>query len=349
MKKKMIFMAVMVLIVSSFISVSVEAKAKPKLSKKSKTVYVGKTTTITLKNARKVKWKTSKKSVVSISKKKKNKVWIKAKKAGKATITATYKRKTYKCRITVKRKKEKQPKVDNPVMNAKDITLHYVSEEDKSYLKLDSSHIYQYQFQVTGTKQEVLRWSVTGEGKTYFHIDDKGLLKMQFGPPYGKDGISATVVAKLENGKEIIAQVHGYSEAVLYVKKVIEDFKRTYIKAGMTEKEKMEKVAWYLGAMYDYKLYQESWITMMVQGGGDCMASRVAMMEICREIGLKACACYQFEDHGETIVKADGVLYLVITGFNEPKPRQYMVAELTAESFADYAERNHIDPAYFAD
>ena len=349
MKKKMIFMAVMVLIVSSFVSVPTEAKAKPKLSIKSKTVYVGKTATIKLKNAGKVKWKTSKKSVVSISKNKRNKVWIKAKKAGKATVTATYKKKTYKCRITVKKKKEKQPEADNPVMNVKDITLHYVSEEDKPYLQLDSSHIYQYQFQVTGTKQEVLRWSVTGEGKTYFRIDDKGLLTMQFGPAYGKDGIHATVVAKLENGKEVMAQVHGYSEAVLYVEKVIEDFKRTYIKAGMTEKEKMEKVAWYLGAMYDYKLYQESWITMMIQGGGDCMASRVAMMEICREIGLKACACYQFEDHGETIVKADGVLYLVITGFNEPKPRQYMVTELTAESFADYAERNHIDPAYFAD
>lgn len=349
MKKKMIFMAVMVLVLSSFVSVPVEARAKPKLSVKSKTMYVGKTTTIKLKNAGKVKWKTSKKSVVSISKKKKNKVWIKAKKAGKATITATYKKKTYKCRITVKKKKEKQQEADNPVMNAKDITLHYVSEEDKPYLKLDSSHIYQYQFQVTGTKQEVLRWSVTGEGETYFRIDDKGFLTMQTGPAYGKDGAHATVVAKLENGKEVTAQVHGYSEAVLYVEKVIEDFKHTYITAGMTEKEKMEKVAWYLGAMYDYKAYQESWVKMMVQGGGDCMASRVAMMQICREIGLKACACYEFEDHGETIVKADGILYLVITGFNEPKPRQYMITELTAESFADYVERNHIDPAYFAD
>ena len=349
MKKKMIFMTVMVLVLSAFVSVPVKAKAKPKLSVKSKTMYVGKTATIKLKNAGKVKWKTSKKSVVSISKKKKNKVWIKAKKAGNATLTATYGKKTYKCRITVKKKEEKQPAADNPVMNTKDITLHYVSEDNKPYLKLDSSHIYQYQFEVAGTKQEVLCWSVTGEGKGYFRIDDNGLLTMQSGPAYGMDGAHATVVAKLENGKEVTAQVHGYSEAVLYVEKVIEDFKRTYIKAGMTEREKMEKVAWYLGAMYDYKAYQENWVTMLVQGGGDCMASRVAMMQICREIGLTACACYQFEDHGETIVKADGVLYLVITGFNEPKPRRYMITELTAEGFADYAERNHIDPAYFAD
>ena len=106
MKKKMIFMVAIVLALSFVVSVPAEAKSKPKLSAKSKTMYVGKTTTIKLKNAGKVKWKTSKKSVVSISKKKKNKVWIKAKKAGTATITATYKKKTYKCRITVKEKKE---------------------------------------------------------------------------------------------------------------------------------------------------------------------------------------------------------------------------------------------------
>lgn len=349
MKKKIIFWVVVLFVLSSFASVPVEAKPKPKLSAKSKTMYVGKTAAVKLKSAGKVKWKTSKKSVVSISKKKKNRVWIKAKKAGKATITATYKKRTYKCRITVKKKKEKQAEADKTVMNASDITLYYVSEDDKPYLTLNPSHIYQYQFQVTGTKQEVLRWSMEGEGKTYFRIDDKGLLTMQAGPAYGMDGTHAVVVAKLENGKEVRAQVHGYSESVIHVEKVIEDFKSTYITAGMTEKQKMEKVAWYLGAMYDYKLYQESWITMLVQGGGDCMASRVAMMEICRAIGLKACACYQYEDHGETIVKADGVLYLVITGFNEPKPRRYMVMELTAESFADYAERNHIDPAYFTD
>lgn len=345
MKKKMISLVVMVLILSSFASV----QAKAKLSAKSKTIYVGRTAVIKLKNARKVKWKTSKKSVVSIKKRKKNKVWLKAKKAGKATITATYKKKAYKFKITVKKKKDRQQETDNPKMNTADVTLYEVSEEDKPYLTLNPSHIYQYQFQVMGTKQEVLRWSVTGEGKTYFRIDNGGLLTMQTGPAYGMDGVHATVVAKLENGKEVTAQVHGYSERTIHVKKVIEDFKRTYITAGMTEKEKMEKVAWYLGAMYDYKAYQESWVTMMVQGGGDCMASRVAMMEICREIGLKACACYQFEDHGETIVKADGVLYLVITGFNESKPRRYMVMELTAESFADYVERNHIEPAYFAD
>ena len=54
----------------------------------------------------KVKWKTDKKSVVSIAKKKGNIVTLKARKKGTAVVTATYKKKKYKCRITVREKKK---------------------------------------------------------------------------------------------------------------------------------------------------------------------------------------------------------------------------------------------------
>lgn len=121
----------MVLLVMMFFPVgNVQAKAKPKLSVKNKTMYVGETAAITLKNAGKVKWKTSKKSVVAIKKRRKNKVSIKAKRAGKATITATYKSKTYKCRITIK-KKPKRAVQDNPVLNATDVSLYHLGDTYK--------------------------------------------------------------------------------------------------------------------------------------------------------------------------------------------------------------------------
>ena len=72
-----------------------------------------------------MKWKTSKKSVVTITKKKKNKVTIKAKKAGKATITAIYKKKNYNCKINIKKKAEKAEQ-DNPVLNETDVSLYYL-------------------------------------------------------------------------------------------------------------------------------------------------------------------------------------------------------------------------------
>lgn len=91
--KKMIFVIATIVMLVMMPALVAEAKGKPKLTTKSKTLTVGNSSSITLKNAGKTKWKTSNKNVVAISKVKKNKVIIKAKKKGKATITATYKKK----------------------------------------------------------------------------------------------------------------------------------------------------------------------------------------------------------------------------------------------------------------
>lgn len=78
---------------------TVEAAAKVKLNATSKTLNVGKTFTLKLKNASgKVTWKSNKKAVATVNAKGK----VKAVAAGNATITATNKKKTYKCKITVK-------------------------------------------------------------------------------------------------------------------------------------------------------------------------------------------------------------------------------------------------------
>ena len=90
---------------------NVEAKAKPKLSKKKVTLTVGKKVKLKVKNAgkKKVKWKTSNKKVAKVNKK----GVVKAKKAGKATITAKVGKKTLKCKVTVKKAKGSAAKKNN--------------------------------------------------------------------------------------------------------------------------------------------------------------------------------------------------------------------------------------------
>ena len=76
-----------------------QAAAKVSLSATKKTLNVGKSFTLKLKNASgKVTWKSSKKSVATVSAKGK----VKAVAEGSATITATNNKKTYKCKVTVK-------------------------------------------------------------------------------------------------------------------------------------------------------------------------------------------------------------------------------------------------------
>ncbi len=87
------------------------ATKKVKLNKTKKTLTVGKTLKLTLKEgnkkvkATKVKFTSSKKAIATVTKYGN----VKAKKKGKATITATYKKKKYKCKITVKKKATTNP------------------------------------------------------------------------------------------------------------------------------------------------------------------------------------------------------------------------------------------------
>ena len=321
--------------------VSVQAKAKPKLSVTSKTVYVGETVTIKLKNAKKVKWKTSKKSVVSIVKKKGNKATIKAKKAGKATITATYKKKTYKCRITVK-KKPKTVQKDNPVLNATDVSLYYLGDAYKNHIQYDASHLREFRFRVSGTKKEVRKWTLEGEGKDFFQITDYGLVTMQWGSAYSDWSQTATVKATLEDGRVLTASVTCYAESNIYTNKLFEEFESKYITSGMTDKEKAEKAAWYIGYISDYQSMQNDWMLLLFAGKGDCLASRTALEYVCRHMGIKARACGEFDYHGQTLIKAEGKFYIITTGYDEPRPRSYSITEVSGKDLEKIMEDNHL-------
>ncbi len=107
---------VSVLIVSCFILVnpgnvtSAYAKSKPVLSVKKVTLNPGKSKKLVLKNKKSsVTWKSSRKSVASVTKS----GIVKARKAGKTTITAISAKKKYKCKVTVKNKASKSNDTSN--------------------------------------------------------------------------------------------------------------------------------------------------------------------------------------------------------------------------------------------
>ena len=77
----------------------------PALSKKSVTLTAGKKTTIQLKNtvsSKKLTWKSSKTSVVSVKKGTNGKVTLTAKKKGSASVVATYGGKKYSCKVVIR-------------------------------------------------------------------------------------------------------------------------------------------------------------------------------------------------------------------------------------------------------
>lgn len=149
----------------------------------------------------------------------------KAKKKGTAVVTATYNKKKYKCRITVKAKKKPEPVADNPVLNSRDVALYYLFEEYKDYITYDSNHLREYRFRVSGTKKEVREWQLSGPEADYFRITDYGLLQMDWKPAY----VKFCVTAVLEDGRKQTAAVRRYSEVNIYMETVFSDFEKSIL------------------------------------------------------------------------------------------------------------------------
>ncbi|MDO4322787.1 MAG: Ig-like domain-containing protein [Lachnospiraceae bacterium] len=159
-------------------SVKVTVKA-PALSKKSLSLNVGKSGTITLKNtvsSKKVTWKSSKTSVATVKAGKNGKVTITAKKAGTATITATYNKKKYTCKLTVKGKtaapKLSKTSLSITVGKSDSITLNNTVKGKKvtaksSSTKVAAVKVSSNKIMVTGKAKGSCTVTVSYNGKSY--------------------------------------------------------------------------------------------------------------------------------------------------------------------------------------
>lgn len=104
------FFCLFILVNSIFSDTDIVQAASAQLNRKSATLWVGDTLQLKVRGAgKKVKWKSSKKTVATVSLKGK----VKAKKAGKTIITAKTGGKEYRCKITVRK----------TALSAKSITL----------------------------------------------------------------------------------------------------------------------------------------------------------------------------------------------------------------------------------
>lgn len=71
------------------------------------------------------------------------------------------------------------------------------------------------------------------------------------------------------------------------------------------------------------------------------MASRVLVVHMCNYMGIKAAAC-SIDYHGQTIVKMDDKYYMIVTGYNEPRPRSYMMHEIQTDDIQAFCKERGV-------
>ena len=127
-KQTFAWILALMMVFSIFPATQVNAATKPKLSKTKITMTVGqskklKVKGISKKRAKRIKWKSSPKKVVTVTKTGK----LKARKAGKAVITAKVGKKKLKCKVVVKRKRKKARKKKESNSSSKKMWLSKTS------------------------------------------------------------------------------------------------------------------------------------------------------------------------------------------------------------------------------
>ena len=359
--KRLILKASVILMFSTTLTpcAPIHARAKIKLSRSKRTYDTYGShfwDKIKLKNApsgAKIRWKSSSSSVIKLADKFSCGTWYRVLKPGKATITALYKGKKYSCSITVRKKAAdpttaptpmKTPDIDDVpqstpktdiCLHATDVTIYYCPDYAVPYAH-DTSHPSQFQFELVGTDKQPV-WKVKYDDPSVVGkliISKSGLLKIS---DIGSPDATATVTATLDD-KVLSAKVTIVDEArVLYDKKIDEFFSRC-ITEDMTDVEKVEAVARYIEHEYDYELYQPDWKRMIITGGGDCMASRIGVSELCKKMGFKTYVVGGERLHGRTMVRIGDDIYMTVTGFREAKPRTYWVYKINDEELASLIE-----------
>ena len=365
-KRMMLTLIISMVFMGMITSLPVKAASTRKLSAGSKKLSVGQEYTIKLKGLSKkdkrskkiVRWSISDKKTVVFMKKGKYSVKIRARRAGIAKVTGMYKGKKYTCKITVGETQNIEDEEDSGSgedtssgktdckLNASDVTLYYMADEDKAYISQEQGHNRTYRFKVRGKSVDDVRWSIA-EKDSPFKVSDDGKVYMWRDPARFDEETASTLVAKLSDGTVLKARLHGYSERGISVKKKMDEFSANYITADMSEYDKIETIAKYVEHEYDYVLYQSDWRYMVISGGGDCYASRYFVKYLCEAQGIKALALLGEHFDGKTLVKADGRMHIVVTGFNEPKPRRYMIMNPTDENIRNIARLCRIDLSYF--
>ena len=143
------------------VTIKFSKKKVIELSYKKLTLNPGKTKTIKLKgaSAKKVRWTTSNKKTATVKKGK-----IKAKKVGKATITAKYKGKKYKCQVTVKNAEKSsqnegtKSKSDNKQAANDGTNDNYIKTDDENGEQKDEQKSERKMEMLIGDKKVNVKW-----------------------------------------------------------------------------------------------------------------------------------------------------------------------------------------------
>ncbi len=219
-------------------------------------------------------------------------------------------------------------------------TIYYLTEENQEYLTVPDTIPQSYQITLDG-EYESVRFTTPSR---YIAVDENGLVTPVGFEVYNLSTGETTIdyqagtyyVTAYADSETFTYEITLSDYAEYYANAVIDTYMDANITDDMTVYEKLTKICEFV-ASYDYSVYHSDRISMIVTGeGGDCWASTATVNYMCNLLGMRARTRRATEDpgagsgHRNSIVEADGKLYIVDAGYAGTAPRGYHIKEQTS-------------------
>lgn len=247
-------------------------------------------------------------------------------------------------------------------INSTKVDLYVLDEGYQSYLTIPSGYRQSYQLSVT--EGGSVSYSVySGDSVT---VSPTGLIQPAVTTWYWNGNYGSTVstgapgervevfynlgtsrirVTTGSNTYDVTVTVHDYAQ--FYAEKVMDTFLEKNITSGMSEYEKLKKIAAF-PCNFDYSARYSGYVGMIVCGGGDCWASCSAILYLCKKAGIPAHLRCGVNDsgagsgHRNVAVKIGDKVYVADAGYNSKAPRSYSIVEENTGFYYYFLDDNSI-------
>lgn len=181
--------------------------------------------------------------------------------------------------------------IENSMINATDVTLYGLSDNYREAISIPSGYAQTFQLKANGTN--VSYHIVNGGGCC--SVDSTGLVKVRYyqcedpdtGALINYSTVGTAEIECIVDGKTYIVTVHVENYAVTYADEKIREYLNANIKEGMTDEQVMNVLTRY-PASFAYKSENTSYVSLIVLGGGSCLAGADMVVRECEMLGIEA-------------------------------------------------------------
>ena len=211
-----------------------------------------------------------------------------------------------------------------------EVTLYYASDNLKNQKEIPADKPGQYKIELSQTYDGNVTYSYWSKDNNCSFANDLYVDLTEDGVITAKKAGESMI--RVRAGSSVMfLTVHVKSYDREYVENILDSYIQEHILPLSTQKEQAEAIVRYVAENYSYSASYSGYVSMGVNGAGDCWASTDMIQYMCKKAGIPSEMWIEDKEnfgvltggHMKAIIYADGEYYIGEAGYVQQKPRRY--------------------------